>query len=383
MNILLLIGVFVLLFFGVKRQQSKEEFFSLEVAKGLQGVSAIFIILHHGSQLLNRQREFPGAINILENAGVFFVGVFFFCSGYGLLKSLKTKENYLKGFLKKRYLTIFLPYYGINLIYLVYFLSQKTSYTTTEWIQYVTGIRMINTNAWYVISIAFFYLIFYLAFRFFKKKWLSYSFLVIVMVLYIVTGIYRGHGDGSYFLQGEWWYITCPLLVVGMLFVEFEEKILAFVHKLYYPLLILLGASFYYINIESLKIQGKYGYWAEYRGGDGIKERFLTLPIHVLTVFLFVMTVVVFTMKFKVGNRLSIFLGEISIEIYLIHQVFYMMFRSSFLYIKNQTLFLTAVIFAGIITAALLHFLFERIKQLGRKKDGTVSCLQENKKTTF
>lgn len=184
-------------------------------------------------------------------------------------------------------------------------------------------------------------------------------------------------------LQGEWWYITCPLLLVGMLFVEFEGKILALVHKIYYPVLILLGFAFYYVNLRSLEIQGKYGYWAEYRGGDGIRERFLTLPIHVLSVLLFVMTVVVFTMKFKVGNPLSIFLGTISIEIYLIHQIFYMMFRSSFLYIKNQTLFFTAVIIAAIITASLLHVLFEQIKKLCRKKDGTESCLQESKRTTF
>ena len=110
---------FMLLFWGGKNRFGTGEFHddyaSLEVMKSLRGFAAIGVIIHHISQeeVFKQQK----VLTPFVNAGAFFVAIFFFCSGYGLIKSLDTKENYLKGFVKNRIVkSIILPFY-INILY--------------------------------------------------------------------------------------------------------------------------------------------------------------------------------------------------------------------------------------------------------------------------
>ena len=86
------------------KNKLREDSLSLDAMTSLKGLMAICVILHHISQKAAFQQT--KTIPIFEHIGFLFVGVFFFCSGYGLYKSFSTKENYLKGFLKKRVLPI-------------------------------------------------------------------------------------------------------------------------------------------------------------------------------------------------------------------------------------------------------------------------------------
>ena len=71
-----------------------DDFMSLEVTKSLRGLAAIGVILHHISQeaLFQQCKE----LSFFVNAGYFFVAIFFFCSGYGLYKSIKSNKIILK-----------------------------------------------------------------------------------------------------------------------------------------------------------------------------------------------------------------------------------------------------------------------------------------------
>lgn len=52
--------------------------------------------------------------------GILCVAVFFFYSGYGLTISLRNKKNYMQGFIRKRFLTILVPYLMIAFIYWIW-----------------------------------------------------------------------------------------------------------------------------------------------------------------------------------------------------------------------------------------------------------------------
>ena len=112
--------LFVLAIWGGKNKFGTKDFHddyaSLDTMKSLRGFAAIGVILHHISQedIFQEMKVLSGFVN----AGAYFVALFFFCSGYGLIKSLKTKENYLKGFVKKRIVkAIIIPFYVNVLIY--------------------------------------------------------------------------------------------------------------------------------------------------------------------------------------------------------------------------------------------------------------------------
>ncbi|MBQ1572636.1 MAG: hypothetical protein IIZ78_16020, partial [Clostridiales bacterium] len=80
-----------------KKNQFNDDFTSLEVMKSVRGFAAMGVILHHISQEFAFQES--GVLTPFVNAGAYFVAVFFFCSGYGLIKSFDSKKDYLKGFI--------------------------------------------------------------------------------------------------------------------------------------------------------------------------------------------------------------------------------------------------------------------------------------------
>ena len=99
-----------------RKLEFNDDFTSLDAMKSLRGFAAMGVILHHISQEEVFQKS--GVLSPFVNAGAYFVAIFFFCSGYGLIKSLNTKENYLKGFIRNRIVkTIVVPFYVNVIIY--------------------------------------------------------------------------------------------------------------------------------------------------------------------------------------------------------------------------------------------------------------------------
>ena len=84
-----------------KKGEWNEGAFSLEQMKAVQGFTAICIMLHHIGQhtcasWLDPALITPG-LEIFVPFGFYMVGIFMFCSGYGLFVSYKTKPGYLGG----------------------------------------------------------------------------------------------------------------------------------------------------------------------------------------------------------------------------------------------------------------------------------------------
>lgn len=114
-----LLFLLVILLIGVKKApkgEFHEDFLSLKISKGIQGVCAICIVAHHFIQPYFYNGDKTGALGSFALIGFLFVGIFFFFSGYGLFKSYKTKPDYLKGFLRKRLPVVLVPLYIVNTI---------------------------------------------------------------------------------------------------------------------------------------------------------------------------------------------------------------------------------------------------------------------------
>lgn len=117
------LAVFFILLWGVLLAGCKkapkgtyhENFLGYSVMKGLQGFAALGVILHHVTQTVTGYGQHDkGIINVMNDAGVFFTALSFFCSGYGLVTSFLQKDNYLNGFLKKRLPAVLVPFLVCN-----------------------------------------------------------------------------------------------------------------------------------------------------------------------------------------------------------------------------------------------------------------------------
>ncbi len=377
---------YMLLFWGVTgkvgRKEFNQDFDSVETMKSLRGFAAIGVILHHISQ----ETMFQNAkvLTPFVNAGAFFVAIFFFCSGFGLLKSLDKKENYLKGFIKNRIVkSIVLPYYVNIILYGIfyYFICVKKM-PAQQWIFNFSGLTMMNVYAWFPVVLAILYLFFYIFFRIFKNpKWRP---LVFVLMAIIIFGMgigfcYNGHdawwikGSGLkwwkqqkvLWFHGEWWVNSAIAFLAGMIFANYENKIVPWFQKLYglkfHLLLVLTYVAYRFSNYG----QEKFGYWTEFAGrGHGIVDKMKTYFCQQPVFFLLGVLVIVFMMKYHVNNPVTRFFGNYSLHTYLMNLMAIEFMR--FLYDKRVFIFAKAknklLVFAvGVILLTVVLGIFEKL----------------------
>ena len=129
------------------------------------------------------------------DAGVLFTGLFFFCSGYGLIVSMKEKENYLQGFLKKRLPAVVVPFYICNLLFVLVNLLLGSQVNLFELVLGLTGIVMWNDQMWFIVELAILYILFYFSFRKRKSDAAGLKKMAVFIVVMNVVSLLLGH-DG-------------------------------------------------------------------------------------------------------------------------------------------------------------------------------------------
>ncbi|MCR5828999.1 MAG: acyltransferase family protein [Lachnospiraceae bacterium] len=179
---------------------------SIKKSKNILGIFSILIMLHHLGQKISAP-WLPSGIRVhgLEPfvpIGYLLVAFFFFCSGYGLVKSMRSKENYFKGFLVKR----------LNRILMVFVFTEVIWFI----VRVLNGALSLPLNpySWFIYTIIILYFGFFLFYR--KEK--KYSLLL--MALWIL-----GYSIICYILvKGNWWFNASPVFLLGLYFADREIK---------------------------------------------------------------------------------------------------------------------------------------------------------------
>lgn len=363
------ISVIVLMLFGVKftsKNKFHEDFLSLESTKIIQGLAAIGVIMHHCVQIITDYGTvWLGPISIFNDIGVLFTAIFFFCSGFGLIISYRTKPDYLKGFMRKRIPAVLIPFIISNILYFVIIgLYYKKINSVIDVILYLTGIKLINRNTWFLIEIMVLYLAFYFIFRFVKKEKAKWVFMSVFIMLMIIISLLLGHETketrGFWFL-GQWWYNTTLLFPVGMVVARYKDKIVGFAKKHYVWLLPLFTILFMItLYVTEHWIVEIFGYYQEWEGHPGYWEKAVTALAHNLTCFFFVGMVLLVTMKIKIQNILLRWLGKISLEMYIVHDLFRQHLMNGEADVSN-VMFLVIVLGGSVVVAVLMYMLDRKL----------------------
>ncbi len=353
--------VIVLMFIGAKfakRKEFHDDFLSLESSKILQGLAALGIVLHHLTQQVTKNGSYPkGPITEMNNMGLLFTAVFFFFSGYGLLKSYLTKPDYMKSFLLKRLPTVLIPFFLSNIIYYLYVGAYRGMYTKPkDIIISLTGFSLINGNTWFLVEIVFLYLFFFLAYRFIKKEKAAFGAVSVAVIALITVSLLLGHDQsmrGGHWFMGEWWYNSTITFLFGMLVAREEKHMVSFAKRNYAWLLPVAIICFYGLYKLAVFSGTVAGYYREWEGYPGYGEKALTLVIQSMTCVAFVTSVLLLRMKIRIYNPVIAFIGKISLSIYIIHelmkQLVYVIHRPS-----NMLFFLLVFVYS-IVGALIFH----------------------------
>lgn len=313
------------------------------------------------SFVLNIRNVDVGRLRIFSTIGVWLIGFFFFCSGYGLITSLRTKQDYLKGFLVKRVLIVLVPFFLCNYAYMSLELLGGMQFSTPELIASFFGVLLTNSQMWFAVEIMLLYIVFFLLFTYVKKEKVCIMTIVALTAMITLIGMQNTRPFClSNWFWGEWWFNTSFMFLFGMIMAHSEEKIIAFVKKRY-PIILLLclvaaiGLSF---PVNAMVEMGTY--YCEYEGSFTILQifmiKFVTLLCQFAMVFFADAVVLMAMMKIKCGNRITRSLGSVSLELYLIHNLYLIMFGYMGIGgIKNPAMLVYAAVICSLITAYIIH----------------------------
>ncbi len=332
------------------KDRFNEDFMSLEATKCLQGICAVCVMLHHVSQTaaFREAKE----LTLFPEVGFWFVGIFFFCSGYGLIKSMREKGDYLTTFPRKRLLTVLIPFYTMTLAFAIYDVASGVRMPASQWVLSALGLVLINSHAWYIVVITLLYVAFYFFFTRLKSERKAFVAMGLFVFAQMVLGILWGHlawwagkpfwwQDPSGFqaaawwmmpcalwYQGEWWINSTILFLVGMLFARFERPVVAWLKRGYW---LKLAASFVALvgfYLASGRVMDTFSYWTEFGGvrSLGLGNKYACLATQTFLVTAFVVFVFMAMMKARSINPVTTFLGKIALEIYLMHNLLLMRF---------------------------------------------------------
>ena len=314
-----------------KKGEYNEEYMGISCTKALLGFFAVCIIVHHISQKMWSQIQSPqslrNALFPFRGSGYLFVAFFFFCSGYGLMKSLLGKEDYHKGFLKKRFLPL-----------VITFIATDSAFQFARISKGVQGFPA-NTYSWFIFVIAILYIGFYLCIRFLKEK--AMLGVLIFSVLWCVFCRL------TYF--DTYWYNSVLAFPMGAFIAKHQEGITKRIqskYPVYFIVTLIAAGVLCFFGFSGMRIYNMLGSVLGIEGSMQVQ----TL-IQLLAAVSFSLFIMLISMKLKVGNKALNFLGGMTLEIYLVHTLFVEMFCKSFIgsdrkfyYIENPFIYLLVVV---------------------------------------
>ena len=295
----------------------------------LRGFLALVIVLGHFSYYM--EGDF---FSVMTNAAPASVAFFLFISGYGLTSSVqKQGAHYLKNFLQAKLVRIVLPALLVALLHAVLCGRSGMALSTRIWFVLSNGNTFLP-HYWFVWTILYDYLLFYLSWRFLPKATTKYAILAGVLVFLTATLLLG--------FDRCWW--MCALsFPAGVFFAEYERPVYAFAGR---------SESTWWLALLGL---------AALSGVLILTQVLLLRALAYAVISIFLALCVARLPLDRARFPILCFLGAISYEIYLVHITMMSFLHSEVVWISSDILYVAAVCGLTILVAWLLHLLFECI----------------------
>lgn len=310
----------------------------------LKGVLAVMVLISH---LHGRVDLFDSSIlgTMFSAFGYLAVSVFFFLSGYGLEKSNCIKTNYIAELPRKRIFPFYCLCCLMILIYIMRDILFGNSISGVAIIQSFVFGQTVVDNGWYLQAQLVFYIIFYLCYRYgnSKKKLLLILGITMYCLFCVVIGL------------STTWYEASYCFVLGVLFAENENKSSNLCNAIKTPCIYYL----FYTAMFGLFLV------ALYFGNKSILPETGRIAIKLISALLFSVLAVSALSLIEIRNCVTRFLGNISLEIYLLQGIFLDLFMET-IPVLNEWFYMLIVTMSTIVSAIIFNPVFKKIINIGR-----------------
>lgn len=311
-----------------------DEYLSRDGTDALRGLLALGIVLVHVAQYCAGGPVF----SLVKKVGYLAVAGFFFLSGYSLQKQHMTRKNYHKGFLRKRFLMVLLPYLAVTALYWSYYNLLGRNYSLWDVLRMFAEGKTLVSFAWYIPAVLTFYLAFWALMKMCKQ---SYPTMILGSAVWFAL-----YTAVCLLLKfGQWWYISAFSAVVGVAWAVHQKAIEKCLEKRYFAVLLpVLTAFAGVLVLESM-----------FQGGA------LDILLKALAATLFAVGLVVLLYRVRLGNPALRLLGQMSMEIYLMQGLAIMLLRGRWMYVDNPLLYGLLTVVLTVVFAAVVHIAFKGI----------------------
>lgn len=327
--------------YGVRVQskaKSNNDYLSKESTNSLRAIFALTVVMHH----LAQRAEGGLLFRCFGLIGNLAVGVFFFISGYGLMKQHQINTEYMRGFLLHRLPSVLVPYLVVSVPYFIVYNLTGKAYTVQKALFGLADGSLV-ANSWYVVAIVVFYLIFHFAIKAGgKNKYAVMAIIALGEIAYSICCYALGYGS--------WYYNSCLCFFLGIVWCMYQDQLENFFRNGYGWKLagtFLLFCIFFFIQYFTRK---------NYSGD--ILSALLILAGLELSCTFFSIFVVLLGHKVQFGNRLLRMVRGASYEIYLIHGLVYYLLRNSLWSVKSDFLWVSLTLVLSVLSGYLLHKAF-------------------------
>lgn len=325
--ILLFLGIDIL--YGAKIKTVNENFFDLNNSKALRGFWCIVVVLVHVPQMY--QNPIQDMIGSFAYIGVTF---FFMTSSYGLTLSQIRKPEVINFFWQKRLPKLLVMSWVVKLVfYLIDFLVYKSIDNPIE---------VFIIRGWVLWLIAC-YFAFWISNKLFHK---TLIWKISTGVLVIVGSLVMYYLKNNGIVTSTTWTTECYGFVWGIVLASVGTLFLRYFSDKWWLKVAISMIVSMVLGITYLKFK-----WIPFIG-DYVLKILLGIAI---TLFLLIVNT-----RVSFGNKINMFLGEISFEIYLAHGNVFNLLESVHTW-KSSAAFISCSIICTVVISYVIHYMVNSI----------------------
>lgn len=292
----------------------------------LKAILPIFIIAHHLSYMQ--------CLLYFNTWGTIVNSIFFFLSGYGLLKTYSIKGTvFFDDFWSRRLTKVCIPLIIAIFLYVIIF-NQYINWQnflpdflegSTEYLPY----------SWFAYSIIIQYLFFWVSFRR-RKSQISFLVMGMLVLIYVVACYLLGFA--------RLWFYSTPAFLMGSIYAYVEERVNDITENKF---------TYFISSFVAISFSGFLIFYCEGTYTDILY--FSVLPVT------FAMILSRFNLSNVANNKQIRLLSLLSYEVYLSQGIGMSLLRGPYLYIKNDLLFIILVYPLIILIAYIIHKLCQSL----------------------
>ncbi len=190
----------------------------------IKGFFVVLVFFSHFKSYVTLSDSFMDTsfARILGIIGQLMVAMFLFYSGYGIYTSFLKREDYIKTFLRRRFLPVWLSFAVCVVLFCIENLLLGEHYSLSDTLLAFTGWTTIGNSNWFMFVTFALYILVYISFRWQKNKQSKCGLITFTLLSLALLAI-------LVFTKESWWYNTLLCFPLGMWYACYRERIDTFI----------------------------------------------------------------------------------------------------------------------------------------------------------